>query len=601
MKKHTTLAAFLMIMFFITSCTPKDQPAEYGSMTGAASIEKETQVTFEDGASISIPSTSLDGPASIKIERNPEKVKTLAPIPEGFVALSEFYNFEITGANLIGPVDITIPYDTSKLPEGEGIPFALFPTSEGWKYVPVELVDGKATIYTEEIGDPLIAWHFTEVYEPTVIDQNQYICDPDIPVQAIDNGDGTFNIVGQVLPLRQNYMVFWERRPASNVPVTLALNRKGTGKGNHFNVTTDSGGNFSLIIDATSGLREGWNWVFANAECDPWYQELAVESRGYAEFEYTPVAANASINPTRIPTRPPVVKQPTAQAPKTPTEYVLLPDVVGLPFDHAQNFLANIGYKVIWIDGTSSFEIGQIYSQAPRAVTLTVPHRTTVVLFRTTETKELTKIELFLQSLRYVRYETTESYVYSLGEKEEKLTRVEYQNDNGTLQTYRYHETEGKIDHEQSFSFSPMTDDPIEFPPIFAGRGMMWWMPSLGTAYSVVEDMSTTDGGCTYFYPAHTWSPGEITQMSINGNSFQAQQYSTSYEHSYTCSDGYIDAGAVEAYAYYDLHSGMLLRSEYYDTTTQGECPSWSVRCDENVGKTDTTILEAVQIDIQNP
>jgi hypothetical protein len=56
-----------------------------------------------------------------------------------------------------------------------------------------------------------------------------------------------------------------------------------------------------------------------------------------------------------------------------------------MDFDAAQKTLEDLGFNTTWIDGKSSLELGKIYSQAPAAGTLSVPHRTTVVVYRTTE------------------------------------------------------------------------------------------------------------------------------------------------------------------------------------------------------------------------
>lgn len=374
--------------FSASPSVPSFELSEFVSEKGQANTEQETQISLGDGASISIPPNSIDGEATVNIERNPEKIKNLPPMPEGMIQLSDFYNFEIEGANLLGPVDLFIPVDETLLPDQQGIFFAMIPSENGWNYIPVEVKDGKANIYTDKLGDPLIAWHFTDPdWTDEEISKSKYICDPDISVQVIDNGDGVFQIFGQVAPPRAHLFLgasLFDRRPASNIPVSITLNLQGTESGEMFYATTDDNGNFELTIDTTNGIREGWNWVFVNAKCDPWFLEVSVESAGYAEFEYVPITQN----PTDAAIEIPVVSPEIIQPPKTPTEYVLLPNVVSLPFDTAKEFLERIGYKVIWIDGKSNLEVGQVYSQAPKAGSVTVPHRTTVVLYRTTEKVE---------------------------------------------------------------------------------------------------------------------------------------------------------------------------------------------------------------------
>ncbi|MFZ5858406.1 MAG: PASTA domain-containing protein [Chloroflexota bacterium] len=385
-------APLVILSVILSACSfssspsvPSFQLSEFVSMKGQASTEKETQISLDDGASISLPPNSIDGEATVNIERNPEKIKNLPPLPKEMIQLSDFYNFEIEGANLIGPVDLFIPVDKTLVPDQQGILFAMIPSENGWKYIPVEIKDGKANIYTDELGDPLIAWRFTDPdWTDEEINKSKYICDPDISVQVIDNGDGIFRIVGQVKPPRAHLFLgssIFERKPASNIPVSITLNLRDPESGEKLDTTTDMNGNFELTIDTTNGIREGWNWVFVNAKCDPWFLEVSVESTGYAEFEYAPITQNSTDTAIEIP----VANPETIQPPKTPTEYVLLPNVASLPFDTAKEVLERIGYKVIWIDGKSNLEVGQMYSQAPKAGSITLPHRTTVVIYRTIE------------------------------------------------------------------------------------------------------------------------------------------------------------------------------------------------------------------------
>jgi beta-lactam-binding protein with PASTA domain len=56
-----------------------------------------------------------------------------------------------------------------------------------------------------------------------------------------------------------------------------------------------------------------------------------------------------------------------------------------MTFEDAQKTLEDLGFNTTWIVGRSNLELGKVYSQAPVAGTHYVPHRTTVVLYRTTE------------------------------------------------------------------------------------------------------------------------------------------------------------------------------------------------------------------------
>lgn len=113
MLSFQTLFIVLLGSSIISSCSSGGyKPSDYISTTGIAEAGQETKIELEDGAAMSIPYNSLDNQVAVKIERNPEKAQTLPPMDEGFVQVSDFYNFEVTSGNLTGPVDLTFPINS---------------------------------------------------------------------------------------------------------------------------------------------------------------------------------------------------------------------------------------------------------------------------------------------------------------------------------------------------------------------------------------------------------------------------------------------------------------------------------------------------------
>ncbi len=380
MKKLSFLTVFIILLgsSIISSCDSSGyKPADYISTTGIAEPGQETRIELEDGASISIPFNSLDSQVEVKIERNPEKAQVLPPMDENFVQLSDFYNFEVISGNLTGPVDLTFPINSDLIPDESGVLVMAIPTESGWEFVPVESKNGKVAIFTDQIGDPIIAWHFAE---------NTPLCDPEIAVQGIQNGDKV-EIIGKLLPVRKSLFADSQEEPASDIPVTIELNRQyGSGGLESYilSTTTQNDGSFSVTLDSSQGLKEGWNWIFVNAQCNkPWWGEYVVLSEGYGEFKYTPPVVEQASNSQ--PGEPPVVDQPTE--PPIPAGAVLLPDFIGQPIDNAINWLEQNDFKYTWIDGSSTYDLGMVFNQAPAGNQYKVPHRTVVLLYRTIKTE----------------------------------------------------------------------------------------------------------------------------------------------------------------------------------------------------------------------
>jgi hypothetical protein len=90
---------------------------------------------------------------------------------------------------------------------------------------------------------------------------------------------------------------------------------------------------------------------------------------------------DASNNQSVLPTEPP----PAILQETIPPGAIQLPNFVGKPFDEAVAWLKQNGFKHMWVDGKSTYDVGVVYNQQPAAGKYKVPHRTTVVLYRTIE------------------------------------------------------------------------------------------------------------------------------------------------------------------------------------------------------------------------
>lgn len=399
MKKLSLQTLFIILLggSIISSCSSSGyKPAEYISTTGVTESGQETKIELDDGAAIIIPANAIDSEVSVKVERNPEKANNLPPLDENIVKVGDFYNFEIDGT-INGAVDLVLPFNPDLVPENEaGVLVAAIPTENGWKYIPVIPDGNKVTLYTDQIGDPLIAWHFVPCTDRTDVSYDGHpdtacedeqakklVCDPDIALDVVQNGE-QFDVTGNVLPVAKNFFGSAVSEPAANIPVKIILNAGWRGAGQSYSVTTGDDGSFSFSIDQSKGLEEGWNWVFAKAECDPWWGKIVVESNGYAEFKYTPAIVEQPSSTQ--PTESPLATEPTASTEEPiPTGAILLPNFVGQDIDNAIDWLESNGFKYTWIDGSSTYDLGMVYNQTPAGGQYKVPHRTVMVLYRTVE------------------------------------------------------------------------------------------------------------------------------------------------------------------------------------------------------------------------
>jgi hypothetical protein len=375
MRKPLSILFVLGIAIFLSACGKSGgfEAAEYISNSGTARVGEETRIELEDGAAIVVPSNSINEPVSITVERSPEKANSLPPLGEDVVQLGDFYNFEITDGEILGPVDLVLPFDEALIPEEQGVLVFGYPTEDGWEYIPVEAQDDKVTLYTAQVGDPLIAWHFVETDL-----KNSAVCDPKIPLSVTQNG-ASFLLQGKLDARSRNLLEFLggaNPKPAANVRVHIKINQRDIQEQGQYIVETDENGVFSLEINSLRGLREGWNWVFVNADCESLFEEFAYHSEGYAEFKYEHEIEVEEIQEEI---------EETVAVEEIPEGAVLLPDFTGKSLGEAADWLEENGFGYTWIDGSSSYNIGVVYNQAPAGGQYKVSYRTIVILYRTTE------------------------------------------------------------------------------------------------------------------------------------------------------------------------------------------------------------------------
>ncbi|MBN1200562.1 MAG: PD40 domain-containing protein [Anaerolineae bacterium] len=130
-------------------------------VSGTAYANQEFRLALNDGAAIRIPAGVLSGTATVTIERNPDKTASLPSFGADTLVLSDFYSFEIEGANLFGAVELTMPYNPNLIPVGSsGELVVAFPARGGWTFTPVQPTGSMVTVSTTNPGDPIVAWQF---------------------------------------------------------------------------------------------------------------------------------------------------------------------------------------------------------------------------------------------------------------------------------------------------------------------------------------------------------------------------------------------------------------------------------------------------------
>lgn len=440
--KH--IAMLIGLFFIFTACATADTLSNYFSNNdnGFASEEaaykkmlsvpyenksviakpnQETALELSDGAAVIVPAASASQEVKIVLERNPDKSKKMPPIGDFVIPLSSFYNIVSDGDGLVGPLEIHLPIDKTLIPKDmDGSFIALYPDGKGaWRSGPVEENNGKVILYTDDLGDPLIALHFTTGNEPgkkitlekilrnrcggklfgigeedcktkamqeimDLIKRNSPLCDPVIALQVITK-DGRLGsqieVFGSVTNDNARFAGGLVPENLQNLnqhlPVTIKVNYKDIReKPITIDLQTNPEGNFQFTLDSNSpnsGLKEGWNWIFANAKCPGGNGFPESESKGYAEFKLLPKETE-NIQPAAA-----------IEKPEPLPGTIALPDVRGLFLEDATAELKDLGFRTTWVDGKSTSEVGKIYDQEPKSGSYQFPYRTTVILYRSME------------------------------------------------------------------------------------------------------------------------------------------------------------------------------------------------------------------------
>ena len=439
-------AFFVLVLgLLLVSCTPKDDSSlsnaafqkvmevPHETTNIQARPDEETKLELSDGAKVLIPAGSAGNNVEVVLERNPDKAKTMPALGEYNVPVSSFYNIEPKGDGLVGPVEVQLPVDKSLIPEGmEGELVALFPDGKGgWRSETVNEVNGKAVLYTDELGDPIIAWHFgpydekLKEHPPVSLDEyinnkcdgttlfnlgkkkcvdEEYqkfldnfkktvpVCESEMDMQAvIGEGDSgsTVEIYGRVANPVGKALHDIPKDYFAHLPVELKVNYKDVNiPPKTIQAETDMDGRFQVTLNYgnnDTGLKEGWNWVFASAICPGGKDNAESRSKGYVEFKLPPKDKTTD------------EPAPVVEFTQPPEGAVAVPDVVGLSLDEATKKLEELGFRTTWVNGKSSMELGQIYQQKPAAGEYFVPHRTTVVLFKTIEKNSVLRNDFYAE------------------------------------------------------------------------------------------------------------------------------------------------------------------------------------------------------------
>jgi len=285
--KRTVL--LIILVFLLASCSPKGLPtAEYQSVTGSVLPGESSRVEMDDGAAIVIPQAAYTEPLEVTIERNPPKAETLADPGDEFVPLGDFYEFSVAGGAVTGDVEITLPFDPARIPDGDGALVVAFPGPDGWEFVPAVANGNTITIRTEKYADPVIAWHFTKSTTVCEIERSY----------TLDLAARTITVFGRVslhvVKTYQSSVVDDTVKPMADLAVTLVLNDggwRGSDEAHTYYIATDSDGRFTLVLP-DQDLQAGWNWLFISASCPTGVDTTTMEtrfseSREYLEFKNT--------------------------------------------------------------------------------------------------------------------------------------------------------------------------------------------------------------------------------------------------------------------------------------------------------------------------
>ena len=424
-SKHLIFVAFLLILSTIACLSSgaveeqveqKQQTPYEEKIDNAEPGGGETRLELSNGAAVIIPASAINAKAQIKLERNPVKAKDNPPLDGSLIEVSDFYNVEIEGSLLMEPADLVLPFDPALVPEEGGFFVVAAPNGNGgWEYTPV-IPEGNQVVFSSlNFGDPLIAWHFpydqdlgaTAEADIAAKKATPDYCDPKIEIQvapAVGEEGTEFIITGRLLNGGKRFGSIFDpmtySKPAGQKTISIQIRQARSGYSvspNKIETQTDDDGRFTyrLTIDQFfDGIKEGDYIVYAETHCDKW-GGLDVASTGSAHFlvisavevpEETAAVEKSPAPTLGIETSPPAVTIPTGA--------VQIPDTTGQYLGDAVDTLEALGFGVTWIDGKSQLEIGQIYDQAPAAGLFYVPHRTTVVLYRTMEKEENPENEL---------------------------------------------------------------------------------------------------------------------------------------------------------------------------------------------------------------
>jgi len=255
------------------------------SISGTTVPGEETRIELEDGAAIVIPENSVENEVVVTVERNPEKINSLPPLGEGVVQLGDFYNFIIEEGELLGPVDLILPFDENSIPDEPGILTIAYPIGDSWEFIPVKPDGDKVIFFTDLVGDPVIAWNFKEISEDDLTWKNlefEY-CDRNLPLtmsysEGIEKTD--FTLGGQIIPFNKNliddiasYILDDSvSQYTGGSPVEIIFNNDPDNT-----VYTNAGndGYFSYQFSSDEiDLNEGLNRIKVIAECNTLYSEV---------------------------------------------------------------------------------------------------------------------------------------------------------------------------------------------------------------------------------------------------------------------------------------------------------------------------------------
>jgi hypothetical protein len=300
-KEIIVLVAFTIILIgVLIRPIQRNLLLNHDSVSGIAHPGIDFSLSLDDGASINISGDSIIEESEIIIERNPKKSKSLPSPGDHVVQLSDIYDFQVNGL-LIGPFELTIPFDKSKISSPDGILVAGFPSRWDWSYLPVNSNTDEVVFETFYLWDPVVVSFFPDVGDQVDMSYDLHnpltVCDPQIQIEAVKKDIGT-SVIGRVKPIDAGYEGIdtfhsQDPRPPSNIEVSVSLSfvlrpdsndgRWPPGGGHTGFINTDEDGSFSTIFTNDDLYSDSINIVSAEAVCDDWFGIMPVISRGQVE------------------------------------------------------------------------------------------------------------------------------------------------------------------------------------------------------------------------------------------------------------------------------------------------------------------------------